>query len=171
VESDEPPRRSRRVLQLPPDFMSLPSKRRRVIIRGTRTSTIQACDSTRMSTEPGLQNSGSPSTPIPTIVINTPSTPATSMVVVPEVPIITMAQPIVNAQATASNPFGSLATHRATMFTLSLWLLVHFLMVCLTSLRSFQAPSQLLALMLALGLGVVHPPTLPFHLVDLKSLK
>ena len=171
MELDEPPRRSRRVLQLPPDFMSLPSKRRRVIIHGTRTSTIQACDSTRMSTEPGLQNSGSPLTPIPTIVINTPSTPTTSMVVVPEVPIITMAQPIVNAQATASNPFGSLATHRATMFTLSLWLLVHFLMVCLTSLRSFQLPSQLLVLMLELDLRELHLLILHFHLVVIKSLK
>jgi len=61
-----------------------------------------------MSTGPGLQNFGNPSTPIPIIVNGTPSTPATSMVVVLEVPIITMARPIVNAQATASNPFGSL---------------------------------------------------------------
>jgi hypothetical protein len=61
-----------------------------------------------MSTEPSLQNTRIPSTPIPTIVNGTPSNPATSMVVVPVVPIITMAQPIVNAQATASNPFGCL---------------------------------------------------------------
>jgi hypothetical protein len=61
-----------------------------------------------MSTEPSIHNSRSPLTPIPTIVNGTPLTPATSMVVVPEVPIITMAQLIVNAKATASNPFGSL---------------------------------------------------------------
>jgi hypothetical protein len=73
-----------------------------------------------MSTDPSLQNSGSPSTPIPTIVNGTPSTHiptivngtpstlTTSMVVVSEVPIITIPQPIVNAQDTASNPFGSL---------------------------------------------------------------
>jgi hypothetical protein len=61
-----------------------------------------------MSTKPSLQNNGSPSTPTPTIVNDTPSTPATSMVVVPEEPIITMARPIVNAQATTLNPFGSL---------------------------------------------------------------
>jgi hypothetical protein len=61
-----------------------------------------------MRTQPGLQNFGSPSTPIPTVVNGTPSTPATSMVVVLEAPIITMARPIVNAHATASNPFGSL---------------------------------------------------------------
>jgi hypothetical protein len=171
VESDQPPRRSRRLLQLPLDFESFPSKRHRVIRSGTHTSTIQTCDSTRMSTEPSLQNTGSPSTPIPTIVNGTPSTPATSMVVVPEVPIITMAQPIVNDQATTSNPLGLLATHQATMFSPSLWLLVPFLMVCPTSLHSFRTPSQLLALMLALGLGEVHLPTLLFHLVDLKSLK
>jgi len=106
--SDQPPRRSRRLLQLPPDFISLPSKRRRVIRCGTHMSTLQTCDSTRMSTESGLQNSRSPSTPISTIVNGTPSTLATSMVVVPEVPIITMARPIVNAQATASNSFGYL---------------------------------------------------------------
>jgi hypothetical protein len=105
--SDKPPCRSRRLLQLPSDFVSLPSKRRRVFICGTHTSTIQT-DFKRMSTEPGLQNSGSLSTLIPTIVNGTPSTPATSMVVVPEAPIITIAQPIVNAHATASNPFGSL---------------------------------------------------------------
>jgi hypothetical protein len=68
-------------------------------------------------------------------------------------------------------PLGLLATHRATMFSPSLWLLVHFIMVCLTSPRSFQTPSQLLALMLALGLGKAHLCTLPFHLIDLKSLK
>jgi hypothetical protein len=108
VESDQPPHRSRRLLQLPPDFEYLPSKRRRVIRSGMHTSIFQTCDSTRMSTEPSLQNSGSPSTPIPTIVNGTPSTPPTSMVLVPEAPIITMARPIVNVEATTSNPFGSL---------------------------------------------------------------
>jgi hypothetical protein len=46
--------------------------------------------------------------PITTVVNGTPSNPATSIVVVPEAPIITMARPIVNSHATASNPFGSL---------------------------------------------------------------
>jgi hypothetical protein len=96
------------LLQLPPDFESLPSKRRRVIRSGTHTSTDQTCDSTRMSIEPSIQNSGIPSNPIPTIFNGTPSTPATSIVVASEEPIITMARPIVNAQTTASNPFGSL---------------------------------------------------------------
>jgi hypothetical protein len=61
-----------------------------------------------MSTKCGIQNSESPSTPIPTIVNGTPSIPATSMVVVLEAPIITMARPIFNSHATTSNPFGSL---------------------------------------------------------------
>jgi hypothetical protein len=61
-----------------------------------------------MITEPGLQNFGIPLTPIPTIVNGTPLTCATSMVVVPKAPIITMDRPIVNAHATTLNPFGSL---------------------------------------------------------------
>jgi hypothetical protein len=108
MKLDQPPHRSRRLLQLPPDFKSLHSKRRRVIRRGTHTSIIHTCDSTRMSTEPSLENTRSPSTPTLTIVNDTPLTPATTMVVVPEAPIITMDRPIVNAQATTSNPFGSL---------------------------------------------------------------
>jgi hypothetical protein len=57
------------------------------------------------------------------------------------------------------------------MFSPSLWLLVPFLMVCPTLLRSFQTPSQLLALMLALGLGALHLFTLHFHLVGLKPIQ
>jgi hypothetical protein len=108
VESDQPPCWSRRLLELPPDFESFPSKRRRVIRHGTHTSTFHTCDFTRMSIEPSLQNTGRPSTPTPTIFNGTPSTPATSMVVVPEEPIIIMARPIVNAKPTTSNHFGSL---------------------------------------------------------------
>jgi hypothetical protein len=108
VESDQLPHQSHRLLQLPPDFESLHSKRRRVIKHGTHTSTYQTCDSTRMSTEPSHQNTGSPSTPTPTIVNGNPSTPATTMVVVQEAPIINVAHPIVNTQPIATNPFGSL---------------------------------------------------------------
>jgi hypothetical protein len=89
VEPDQLPRRSRRLLQLPLHFESFPSKRRKVIIRGTYTSTYQTCDRMRMSTESSQKDTGSPSTPIPTIVNDTPSTPSTTMVVVSEVPIIT----------------------------------------------------------------------------------
>jgi hypothetical protein len=61
-----------------------------------------------MSIEPSLQDIGIPSTPTPTIVNGTPLTPTTIMVVVSEAAIIIMAQPIMNAQSLASNPFGSL---------------------------------------------------------------
>jgi hypothetical protein len=61
-----------------------------------------------MSIELSLQNTRIPSTPTPTIVNGTPSTSATTMVVLSEEPIITIARPIVNAQSLASNPFGSL---------------------------------------------------------------
>jgi len=61
-----------------------------------------------MSIELSHQNTGSPSTPTPTIVNGTPSTPVTTMVVVPEAPIITMDRPIVNDQYITSSPFGSL---------------------------------------------------------------
>jgi hypothetical protein len=108
VESDQRPRQSHCLLQLPPDFESLPSKRCRVIRRRTHTSTFKTCDSTRMSAEPSLQNTGSPLNPTPTIVNDTPLTSATTMVVVLEAPIITTTHPIVNAQSLASNPFGSL---------------------------------------------------------------
>jgi hypothetical protein len=61
-----------------------------------------------MSTEPSHQDTGSPSTPTPTIVNGTPSTPSTTMVVVLGAPIITVAHPIVNTQPISINPFGSL---------------------------------------------------------------
>jgi hypothetical protein len=108
MEPDQLPRRSRRLLQLPPSFESFPSKRHRVIKCGTHTSTYQTCDSTRMSTELSHQDTGSPSTPTPTIVNGTPSTPSTTMVVMSGEPIITVARPIVNTQPISMNLFGSL---------------------------------------------------------------
>jgi hypothetical protein len=80
----------------------------RVIIRGTHTSIVQTCDSTRMSTESNIQNIGSPSNPTPTIVNGTPSTPATTILVDPKAHIITIPWSILNAQSLASNHFGSL---------------------------------------------------------------
>jgi hypothetical protein len=108
MELDQPPYRSHHLLHLPLDFESFPSKRHRFISSGTHTSTVHTCDSTRMSTESSLQNTRSPSNPIPTIVNGSPSTPVTSMVVVLKAPIITMARPILNDQATTSNHFRSL---------------------------------------------------------------
>jgi hypothetical protein len=96
VESDQLPCQSRRLFQLPPVFKFLPSKRRRVFTSGTHTSTFKTCGSTRMSTESSLQNTGSYSTPIPTIVNGTPSTPAVATVAVPEAYAGTMARPVVN---------------------------------------------------------------------------
>jgi hypothetical protein len=61
-----------------------------------------------MSTEPSLQNTGSLLNPTSTIVNGTPLTPATTMFVVPEAPIITMDRPIVNDQSITLNHFGSL---------------------------------------------------------------
>jgi hypothetical protein len=106
VESDQLPRRSRRLLQLPPVFESLPSKRNRVISSGTHTSTFQTCDPTRMSTESSLQNTGSSSTPNPTIINGTPLTPISITVAVMEAYTGTMARPLVNASSLPSNPFG-----------------------------------------------------------------
>jgi hypothetical protein len=108
VEPEQLPRRSCHLLQLPPHFESFPSKRRSVIKRGTHTSTYQTCDSTRMSTELSHQNTESPSTSTTTIVNGTPLTPATTMVVVSEAPIITDVCPILNTQPISMNPFGSL---------------------------------------------------------------
>jgi hypothetical protein len=59
-----------------------------------------------MSTESSLQNTGSCSTPNPTIVNDTPLTPVTATFVVPEAYTGTMARLVVNASSLASNPFG-----------------------------------------------------------------
>ena len=106
MDLDQLPRRSHRLLQLPPVFESLPSKRHRVISSGTHTSTFQTYDPARMSTESSLQNTGSSSTPNPTIIHGTPSTSAATTVIVPEAYTSTMARPVVNASSLASNPFG-----------------------------------------------------------------
>jgi hypothetical protein len=59
-----------------------------------------------MSIEFSLQNTGSYSTPIPTIVNGTPLTPTTTTVAVLEAYNSTMARSVVNASCLASNPFG-----------------------------------------------------------------
>jgi hypothetical protein len=61
-----------------------------------------------MSIEPSLQNTGSPLNPTPTIVNGHPFDSCNLHGCSVEEPIITMARPIVNSQATTSNPFGSL---------------------------------------------------------------
>jgi hypothetical protein len=106
MESDQLPRRSRRLLQLPSVFKFLPSKRRRVIRIGTHTFTFHTFGSTRMSTKSSLQNTWISLTPNPTIVNGTPSTPAAATVTVLETYTSTMARPVVNYSSLASNPFG-----------------------------------------------------------------
>jgi hypothetical protein len=59
-----------------------------------------------MSTKSSLQNTGISSTPNPTIVNFTPSTPAAATVAVPEAYTSTMSRSVVNASSLASNPFG-----------------------------------------------------------------
>jgi hypothetical protein len=59
-----------------------------------------------MSAKSSLQKTGSSSTPNPTIVNCTPSTPTTATVAVPEAYTGSMDRPIVNASSLASNPFG-----------------------------------------------------------------
>jgi hypothetical protein len=59
-----------------------------------------------MSIDSGLQNTGSSSNPIPTIVNGTPSTPTTSTVAVSDAYTSTMARPVVNVSSLAWNPFG-----------------------------------------------------------------
>jgi hypothetical protein len=108
VEPNQLPRRSCRFLRLPLHLESFPSKRCKVIKRGTHTSTYQTCDHTRMSIESSQKDIESPSTPIPTIVNSVPSTPSTTVVVVPMVPIITPIHPAVATQPIVTNPFGSI---------------------------------------------------------------
>ena len=91
MDSDQLPRMSRQLLQLPSVFELLPYKRRRVIGSGTHTSTFQTCDPTRMSTESSHHNTESSSTPNPTIANCTPLTPTTTTVVVLEAYTDTMA--------------------------------------------------------------------------------
>jgi hypothetical protein len=108
MEPDQLPRKYLCLLKLPLHLETLPSKRRKVIKCGTHTSTYQNCGHTSMSTQSSQKDTESPSTIIPTIVNGTPSTPSTTMVVVPKVPIITPVQPIVNTQPIVRNSFGSL---------------------------------------------------------------
>jgi hypothetical protein len=61
-----------------------------------------------MSTESSIQNTGSSSTPISTIINGTPSTPTTTTIVGSEAYTGTMAHPVVNDSSLASNPFGGL---------------------------------------------------------------
>jgi hypothetical protein len=171
VESDQHPHRSRRLLQLPPDFKFFPSKRRRVIRCGTHTSTFQTCGSTRMSTESSLQNTRSSSTPIPTIVNGTPSVFATTTVAVSKAYTGTMARPIVNASYLASNPFGGLG-HSSGYNVQSIPLASSPFSYGMPNFSShFSTTIPSVGPNASIGLRGTTPPYTPFCLVVLISLK
>jgi hypothetical protein len=108
VEKDQLPRRSRRLLKLPPHLESLPklpSKRRKGNKRGTYISTSQTCDYLVMSIESNPNDITSPSTPIPSVVSGIPLTPSAMMVGVLEIPSPTATQPVVSTRPIGTNPF------------------------------------------------------------------
>jgi hypothetical protein len=61
-----------------------------------------------MSTESNLNVTGSPSTPISSLINGIPSTPLASMVGVIEIPAFTATQPMGSTQAIGTSPFRSL---------------------------------------------------------------
>jgi hypothetical protein len=164
MESNQLPHWSRCLLQLPLDFEYFPSKRHRVIRHGTHTSTSQTCDSTRMSTELSHQNTGIPSNPTPTIVNGTPSTPATTMVVVPEAPIITVVNPIVNAQPISMNPFGSLGHSLGYNFHSIPMASSPFSYGMSNFTSQFSNSIPVVGPNASIGLGVTTPPYTPFFI-------
>jgi hypothetical protein len=95
MDLDQLPHRSHYLLKLPPHLESFPSKMRKVIKRGTHTSTYETCDYKIMSIDSSSKDNGSPSTPIPSMVNGTPSNPSTTVIVVSEVPVITPIHPMV----------------------------------------------------------------------------
>jgi hypothetical protein len=89
VELDPLPRRSRRLLKLPPHLEYFPYKRCKIIKHGTHTSTYHTCDHTSVNTESSQKVTGSPSTPIPMVVNGSRLMPSITTVLVPKVPFIT----------------------------------------------------------------------------------
>jgi hypothetical protein len=117
---------------------------------------------TRMSLESSLQNTGSSSTPNPTIVNYTHLTSSSTTVVVSEAYTDTMAWPVVNASSLASNPFGGFG-HSSSYNVQTI--------PVATSLFSYGMPSFTSQSSTAirtvihndiLGLGGTTPPYTPF---------
>ena len=109
--------------------------------------------------------------PTPTIVNGTPSTPATTMVVVPEAPILIVACTIVNTQPIAMNPFGSLG-HSPSYNVQSIPMAsspFSYGMPNFTSQFSNSIPTA--GPNSSIGLGAHILLILHSHLVALKSLK
>jgi hypothetical protein len=61
-----------------------------------------------MSIESSLNDTGNPSTPIPSVVSGIPSTPLVATIVVPEVLVLTPTHHVFSTRPIATNPFGSL---------------------------------------------------------------
>jgi hypothetical protein len=111
MEKDHLPRRSHHFLKLPPHLESLlkfPSKRRKVSKCGTYISTSQTCDYLVMSIESNPNDTGSPLTPIPSVISGIPSNPSTTMVGVLKIPIPITTQLVVSTRPIGMNLFGSL---------------------------------------------------------------
>ena len=111
MEKDQLPHRSLRLLKLPPhleSLLKLPSKRCKVNKHGTYISTSQTCDYPVMSTESSPNDRESPQTPIPSVVNGVPLTPSTTTVVVPEVLVLTLTQPVVSTRPIQMKLFHSL---------------------------------------------------------------
>jgi hypothetical protein len=174
MESDQLPRHSRRLLQLPLDFRFLPSKRCRVFRSGTHTFTFQTCGSTRISTESSLQNTESSLTPIPTIVNGTPSTPTVTIVAVSEAYTSTMARLVVNASFLASNPFRSFG-HSPSYNVQSIPMASSPFFYGMSNFTSqFSTAIPTAGPNASLGLGGTTPPYTPFpfgdsHIIQMNS--
>ena len=108
MEPDQLPHRSCHFLKLPLYLESLNSKRHKVIKRGTHTSTNHIFDCPVMGIELSPNDTRTPSTPIPSVVNGTPLNPSTTMVLVPEIPVLTHTHPMVSTRPIEINPFGSL---------------------------------------------------------------
>jgi hypothetical protein len=93
------------------------------------------------------------------------------MVVVPEEPIITMAQPIVNYQSLSLNPFGSLGHSPGYNFQSITMASSPFSYGMPNFTFHFSNAILAASLLLELGLGALHLLILHFILVVLKSIK
>jgi hypothetical protein len=115
-----------------------------------------------MSTELSQKDIGISSTPIPTIVNGTPSTPSTTMVVVSDVPIITSTRPIVNNQPISMNPFGSLCHSLGYNVQSILMASSPFSYGMPNFTSQFSASIPTAGLNTSIGLGGTTPPHTPF---------
>jgi hypothetical protein len=83
MKKNQPPRRYRHLLKLPPhleSLLKLPSKRHKVNKHGTYISTSQTCDHPIMSIKSNPNVIRSPSTPIYYVICGIPLTPSASMI-------------------------------------------------------------------------------------------